>query len=59
MHDHLHLPEGGYCCMTIYINGHKASKADIALLVSNCKNGIEVITDVHITPRGWLSVSTM
>ena len=46
-------------CMTIYINGHKASKADIALLVSNCKNGIEVITDVHITPRGWLSVSTI
>lgn len=45
--------------MTIYINGRKASKADIALLVSNCKNGIEVITDVHITPRGWLSVSTL
>lgn len=45
--------------MTIYINGRKASKADIALLVSNCKSGIEVITDMHITPRGWLSVSTV
>lgn len=53
------MPYKEVYCMTIYINGHKASKADIALLVSNCKNGIEVITDVHITPRGWLSVSTV
>ena len=45
--------------MTIYINGRKASKADIAMLVANCKNGVDLITDVHITPRGYLAVSTV
>lgn len=45
--------------MTIYINGHKASKTDLRELVERCKSGNEVITDVHITPRGWLSVSTI
>lgn len=45
--------------MTIYINGHKASKLDLATLVANCKSGRDIITDVHITPCGWLSVSTV
>lgn len=45
--------------MTIYINGRKASKTDVATLVANCKAGREMITDVHITPRGYLAVSTV
>lgn len=45
--------------MTIYINGHKASKTDVSELVSRCKAGYDIITDVHITPRGWLSISTV
>lgn len=45
--------------MVIYINGCKASKKDLALLIERCKKGLDMITDVHTTKRGFLSVSTI
>lgn len=45
--------------MVIYINGYKASKKDLALLIERCKQGLDMITDVHTTNHGFLSVSTI
>lgn len=45
--------------MVIYINGCKASKKDLALLIERCKQGLDMITDVHTTNHGFLSISTI
>ena len=45
--------------MVIYINGCKASKKDLALLIERCKQGLDMITNVRTTNRGFLSVSTI
>ena len=44
--------------MNIYINGRKASKQDLALLVERCKRGLEVLKDIHKTRGGGIAIIT-
>jgi hypothetical protein len=41
----------------IYINGHRASKADLARLIEDLKNGKQSAT-AHTTRRGALAIVT-
>ena len=43
---------------TIYINGSKASHADLATLIERVRKGMECIVEVHTTKKNNIAVKT-
>ena len=42
----------------IYINGIKATKADLALLFKRARQGLDCIIEIHLTKRNNIAVVT-
>lgn len=44
--------------MTVYINGIRATLADVSALVGRWRAGLERVT-YHITQRGYIALTTL